>query len=185
VTAHFYTQSSRAATYPIRTELRQLVYSAIVGDRGGVTGRTSKNGGMRRRPLCSPPPDPVLAAALLAPASPALAHPTSPLDPTLPTDLTFASTDNVEYLGRFPEHTGTAGGARSADGKRFYLTDPRGVYVYDTTTPAEPELLGSIRLFQTTTGAALAQEDPDTDDRILLVDAATTPVGRRPCRWST
>jgi hypothetical protein len=129
---------------------------------------------MRRRPALVTA---LLTAALLAPAAPALAHPTVPLDPTLPTDLTFASTDNVEYLGRFPEHTGTAGGARSADGKRFYLTDPRGVYVYDTTDPAAPSLLGSIRLFQTTTGAALAQEDPDTDDRILLVDAATTPVG--------
>jgi hypothetical protein len=129
---------------------------------------------MRRRPALVTA---LLTAALVAPAAPALAHPTAPLDPTLPTDLTFASTDNVEYLGRFPEHTGTAGGAPSADGKRFYLTDPRGVYVYDTTDAAQPSLMGSIRLFQTTTGAALAQEDPDTDGRILLVDAATTPVG--------
>jgi hypothetical protein len=119
----------------------------------------------------------VLCAAVLVPAGPALAHPTTPLDPTLPTDLTFASTDNVEYLGRFPEHTGTAGGALSGDGKRFYLTDPRGVYVYDTSDPADPSLLGSLRLFQTTTGVALAQEDPDTNDRILLVDGGPTPAG--------
>jgi hypothetical protein len=33
VTAHFYTQLIPSSTYPIRTELRQLVYSAIVGDR--------------------------------------------------------------------------------------------------------------------------------------------------------
>ena len=32
VTAHFYTQLVPSSTYPIRTELRQLVYSAIVGD---------------------------------------------------------------------------------------------------------------------------------------------------------
>ena len=119
----------------------------------------------------------LLTVALAAPASPALAHPTTELDPTLPTDLTYAATDNVEHLGRFPEHTGTAGGAPSTDGTRFYLTDPRGVHVYDTTDPASPALLGSLPLFQQTTGVALAQEDPDTNDRILLVDAATTPVG--------
>jgi len=119
----------------------------------------------------------LLAAAVLAPAAPALAHPTAELAPTLPTDLTFASTDNVEHLGRFPEHTGTAGGALSQDGSRFYLTDPRGVYVYDTTVPAVPRLLGSLPLFQTATGVALAQEDPDTDDEVLLVDAAATPAG--------
>jgi hypothetical protein len=129
---------------------------------------------MRRRTALLPL---LVTAAVLAPAAPALAHPTAPLDPTLPTDLTFASTDNVEYLGRFPEHTGTAGGALSADGKRFFLTDPRGVYVYDTTDAASPSLLGSLRLFQTTTGVALAQEDPDTNDKILLVDGGPTPAG--------
>jgi hypothetical protein len=116
------------------------------------------------------------AAVLLALAGPAAAHPSIPLDPTLPTDLTFAATDNISYLGRFPEHTGTAGGRLSDDGTRFYLTDPRGVYVYDTTDPASPVLLDALTLFQTTTGAALAQEDPDTDGRILLVDGSSNPV---------
>lgn len=129
---------------------------------------------MRRRPAVLIA---LLTAALVAPAAPALAHPTTPLDPTMPTDVTFAATDNVQHLGRFPEHIGTAGGALSADRTRFYLTDPRGVHVYDTTDPASPSLLGSLRLFQTTTGAALAQEDPDTNDRILLVDGGPTPAG--------
>lgn len=129
---------------------------------------------MRRRTALLPL---LVTAAVLVPAAPALAHPTAPLDPTLPTDLTFAATDNVEYLGRFPEHTGTAGGAPSADGKRFLLTDPRGVYVYDTTKPESPTLLGSLRLFQTGAGAALAQEDPDTNGKILLVDGGLTPAG--------
>jgi hypothetical protein len=111
----------------------------------------------------------------LAPAAPALAHPDAALDPTLPADVTYAATDNVEHLGRFPEHAGTAGGRPSKDGKRFFLTDPRGVHVYDTSTPDNPELLGSLRLFQSGVGAALAQEDPDTNDEILLVDAATVP----------
>jgi hypothetical protein len=116
-------------------------------------------------------------AMLLASAAPAMAHPTVELAPTLPTDLTHARTDNVEYLGRFPEHFGTAGGRLSEDGSLFYLTDPRGVFVYDTSDPESPELLGSLQLFQTGTGVALAQEDPDTDGHILLVDAALTPTG--------
>lgn len=116
-------------------------------------------------------------AAVLLTGGTALAHPEVPLAPTLPTDLTYAATDNVEYLGRFPEHTGTAGGILSPDRKRFFLTDPRGVFTYDVSNPASPSLTGSLRLFQQTTGAALAQEDPDTDGKILLVDAAATPVG--------
>jgi hypothetical protein len=116
-----------------------------------------------------------LGAAVLT-AGPALAHPDGALPPTLPTDLTYAATDNVEYLGRFPEHTGTAGGAVSPDRKRFFLTDPRGVHTYDISDPASPRLTGSLRVFQTQTGQALAQEDPETNGRILLVDASTNPV---------
>jgi hypothetical protein len=118
-----------------------------------------------------------VVAVLALAATPAAAHPTEALDPTSPTDLTFAATDNVEYHGRFPEHTGTAGGRLSADGSLFYLTDPRGVYVYDVTEPRSPQLLGSVAVFQQELGAALAQEDPDTNGEILLVDGAPTPVG--------
>jgi hypothetical protein len=118
-----------------------------------------------------------VAAIIALAAAPAAAHPTQALDPTSPTDLTFAATDNVEHHGRFPEHTGTAGGRLSADGSLFYLTDPRGVYVYDVTEPRSPQLLGSVAVFQQQLGAALAQEDPDTNGEILLVDGAPTPVG--------
>ena len=119
-----------------------------------------------------------LTAALVGVmAVPASAHPTVALEATAPTDFSYSATDNVEYLGRFPEHTGTAGGQLSPDGTKFYLTDPRGVYVYDVTDPASPKRLGGVALFQTTTGAALAQEDPNSNGKILLVDAATTPVG--------
>ncbi len=108
----------------------------------------------------------------------AWAHPALPLTPTAPLDLTYAATDNVEFLGRFPEHAGTAGGRLVGD--RFHLTDPRGVFVYDVTVPERPELLGSLPLLQSETGVALAQEDPDTDGEILLVDAidptAPTPM---------
>jgi hypothetical protein len=127
---------------------------------------------MRRTVLAA-----VAAAVVVLLAAPASAHPTIPLTPTTPLDFSYSATDNVEYLGRFPEHTGTAGGQLSPDGTKFYLTDPRGVYVYDVTAPTSPRLLGSIALFQTGTGAALAQEDPNSNGKVLLVDAATTPVG--------
>ena len=120
----------------------------------------------------------VLTAVLLgALAVPASAHPTVPLAPTAPTDFSYSSTDNVEYLGRFPEHTGTAGGQLSLDGTKFYLTDPRGVYVYDVSNAASPKRLGSIALFQSGLGTALAQEDPNSNGEILLVDGATAPGG--------
>ena len=117
----------------------------------------------------------VAMVMVLAPA--ASAHPTVALDPTLPTDLTYSATDNVEYLGRFPEHAGTAGGALSPDGEVFFITDPRGVFAYDVTTPESPTRLGFVPVFQQTTGVALAQEDPNTNGQILLVDGAATPVG--------
>jgi len=117
-----------------------------------------------------------LCGATALSAVPALAHPGVALDPTQPFDVTYSATDNVEHLGRFPEHAGTAGGALSEDGRLFYLTDPRGVHVYDTSEPATPRKLGSLALYQTTTGAALAQEDVDTNGEILLVDAATSPA---------
>jgi hypothetical protein len=125
---------------------------------------------MRRFLLAS-----LTAAMVLAMAVPALAHPNVELEKVLPVDLTHASTDNVEYLGRFPEHWGTAGGRLVGD--RYYLTDPRGVHVYDVSTPESPSLLGSIEVYQQTTGAALAQEEPDTDGNILVVDGSPTPFG--------
>jgi hypothetical protein len=119
------------------------------------------------------------AAMVLAMAVPALAHPNIELEQVMPLDLTHSSTDNVEYLGRFPEHWGTAGGRLVGD--RYYLTDPRGVYVYDVSTPESPSLLGAIGLYQTRAnsglGTALAQEEPDTDGNILLVDGSPTPFG--------
>lgn len=117
------------------------------------------------------------AALLLGSALPAAAQPNAALDPTLPDDLTYSATDNVEYLGRFPEHTGTAGGQLSPDGKVFYITDPRGVYAYDVTTPESPDRVGAVTIYQSGTGAALAQEDPDTNGEIMLVDGSPTPQG--------
>jgi hypothetical protein len=117
----------------------------------------------------------VLVVVVAAVAAPAAAHPRLPVDPAGPLDVSYAATDNVEFLGRFPEHAGTAGGRLVGD--RFYLTDPRGVYVYDVSVPEAPELLGSLALPQGGTFAALAQEDPDTDGHVLLVDAIDPTSG--------
>ncbi len=119
------------------------------------------------------------AALLLGTALPAAAHPNVSLDPTVPTDLTYKATDNIEHLGRFPEHTGAAGGTLSPDGKTFFITDPRGVFAYDTTTPETPKLRRFVPVYQhgSGTGAALAQEDPNTNGKILLVDGSSTPYG--------
>lgn len=131
--------------------------------QGGVTGEAVEPSPMR--PLVI-----LLAAASLAlVAAPAAAHPNAPVPATPADALTYVATDNVELLARFPEHIGTAGGRLLGD--RFHLTDPRGVHVYDVSDPASPVLLGSLPLPQSSTGVALAQEDPDTDGRILLVDA--------------
>ena len=109
----------------------------------------------------------VVVGVVLALTVPAGAHPDVPLEPA--TDAGWTATDNVEHLGRFAQHVGTAGG--KLVGERFYLTDPRGVYVYDASEPATPRLEGFLPLPQTAgVNPALAQEEPDTDGQILLVD---------------
>jgi len=111
----------------------------------------------------------VSALAWATTAAPALAHEAGPRDADpVPVDATYVASGNVEFVGRFPEHSGSAGG-RLLDG-RFYISDPRGVTIYDVADPAAPVKLGSVPLFQLGTGAALGQEDPDTNGQILLVD---------------
>ncbi len=86
------------------------------------------------------------------------------------------SSENVEWLGNLAQHTGTSGG-KLVDGY-FYVTDPRGVYIYDVAEPEQPELVGSLLAHQSGTNVVFAQEMPDTDGEILLVDAIA------PQRWS-
>ena len=89
------------------------------------------------------------------------------------------SSENVEWVDVLPQHTGTSGGVLL--GKYYYVTDPRGVYIYDVKDPASPELVGELPAIQTGTHSLLAQEDPETNGKILLVnalhpDAATNGV---------
>jgi len=118
-------------------------------------------------------------------AAPVAAHPQIPVTPPIGVDLTHEATDNVGFVARFHEHFGNAGGIKASndwnDGAEFYVvTDPRGVFTYDIANPEAPELLDFLLLDQGTggdgggTGAALAQEDPSTDGRTLLVDGTDT-----------
>ena len=109
----------------------------------------------------------VMATAIASPAAVAHELPVRAQQPI--SDNAYFHTDNVEYLARFPEHVATAGGRLLDD--RFYLTDSHGVYVYDITDPAAPVELGRTSIVQTGLNAAVGQEDPDTNGRILLVDA--------------
>ena len=79
------------------------------------------------------------------------------------------TSDNVEWVTVNPAHTGSSGGRLL--GNHFYVTDPRGVYIYDVTNPTSPVLMGSVTAAQIGTQTLLAQEDPDTNGKILLVDA--------------
>ena len=119
-----------------------------------------------------------LSALLVGPVAPALAHPGVALDPTLPTDLTYAATDNVEYLGRFPEHTGTAGGVLAPDGEVFLLTDPRGVLRLRRHRPRGADAARvDRRCTRAGPGWRWRRRTPNTNGSILLVDAAPTPYG--------
>lgn len=116
----------------------------------------------------------VLTLSLAVPAG---AHPRIPILPPLSVDLTHAATDNVGFEARFHEHFGAAGGILTSnewnEGQEFFVvTDPRGVFTYDVSDPAAPALLGFVLVnqAQSGTGAALAQEDPSTDGRVVLVD---------------
>lgn len=107
-----------------------------------------------------------VVAALLASA------PVSAADMGLaraPAETGFTS-ENVEWVSVMPQHTGTSGG--KLVGKHYYMTDPRGVYIYDVSEPAAPTLVGELPAVQLGLSAALAQEDPDTNGRILLVNGA-------------
>ena len=110
--------------------------------------------------------------ALIAAAA-VLVLATAPLASAEPNPATLNtagfSSSNVEWVSINPRHVGTSGG--KLVGKYYYMTDPRGLFIYDTTEPAAPVLVGELSAAQLGTGAALAQEDPDTNGKILLVNA--------------
>ena len=88
------------------------------------------------------------------------------------------SSENVEWVSINPQHAGTSGG--KLVGKYYYLTDPRGLFIYDTSKPEAPVLVGQLEAPQIGTGAALAQEDPDTrTGRTAASSPSATTTGAR------
>ena len=89
------------------------------------------------------------------------------------------TTRNVEWIRNIAAHAGTSGGTRVGD--YYYMTDPRGVYIYDISNPALPVPVGALPAIQSTTHVVFAQEEPETNGRILLVNAiAPGPSGAPP-----
>ncbi|HJR45303.1 MAG TPA: hypothetical protein VJ927_06830 [Actinomycetota bacterium] len=115
----------------------------------------------------------IVAAALAV----LMAAPLAAADPGVATvaENTGFSSENVEWISINPRHAGTSGG--KLVGKHYYLTDPRGLFIYDTSDPAAPVLVGELNAPQIGTGLALAQEDPDTNGKILLLNAYTEGGG--------
>ncbi len=111
-----------------------------------------------------------IALIAAATATVLMTAPLAAAEPNLPvSDDAGFSSDNVEWVSINPRHSGTSGG--KLVGKYYYLTDPRGLFIYDTSTPESPELVGQLDAPQIGTGAALAQEDPDTNGKLLLLNA--------------
>ena len=114
-----------------------------------------------------------VAAVLGTGVAPAAAHPdhdrSAPssrgVNPGLGgvTGPTF-STDNIEHLAVIPTNADSAGGR--VVGNRFFITDDRGVTVYDTTRPEAPTSMGFLAVPQM---AYVPEEDVDTNGRILLI----------------
>ena len=76
----------------------------------------------------------------------------------------YVATDNVEWLGNIPVNTDSAGG-RLLDGF-FYISDDRGLTIYDVSKPESPQLTGFAPVPQ---GAYFVEEDLDTNGKIALI----------------
>jgi hypothetical protein len=76
----------------------------------------------------------------------------------------YIATDNVEWLGNIPLNTDSAG-ARILD-DHLYVTDDRGLTIYDISSPEDPQRVGFALVPQ---GAYYVEEDPDTNGEILLI----------------
>lgn len=75
----------------------------------------------------------------------------------------FAS-DNVEFITHVPLNNDSAGAKLVGD--YFYVTSSRGLLIYDVSDPVAPTISGFLPLLQT---PYFAEEDPDTNGKILLV----------------
>jgi hypothetical protein len=100
--------------------------------------------------------------ALLAGAAPAGAGIAKPV-------MGFTSS-NVEYLSTVPFDAGMPTGGRLV-GKYFYVAGTRALSIYDVSTPESPQLVSTTHL-----GFVFANEDVDTNGKILLMSGDTHPA---------
>ena len=98
----------------------------------------------------------IVAVACFAGAAPAMAA-TGPYGVT---------SDNVTHVRNIAKHADSSG-ARLKDGY-FYITTGRDLSIYDVSTPENPQEVGSLVLPEVAE-PAFAEEDVDTNGRILLV----------------
>jgi len=100
------------------------------------------------------------AAVSLAAAAPAWAGPEAGL-----------TSDNVTHVRNIAKHADSSG-ARKV-GNFFYITTGRNLTIYDVSTPENPTEVGDLVLPKVAE-PAFAEEDVDTDGRILLVENGDT-----------
>ncbi|HVF20616.1 MAG TPA: hypothetical protein VNA14_10275 [Mycobacteriales bacterium] len=76
----------------------------------------------------------------------------------------YIATDNVSWLGNIPINTDSAG-ARIV-GKTLYITEDRGLTIYDISKPELPSLLSFLPVPQM---PYFTEEDVDTNGKVLLI----------------
>ena len=107
------------------------------------------------------------AVALIAGMAPAAAEP----EP----GPGYIATDNVEWVANLPLNTDSAGA--KVLGKSLFVTDDRGLTIWDISKPASPSLVSFTAAPQ---GAYYVEEDVDTNGKILLIGSYSDLTQRLP-----
>ncbi len=105
----------------------------------------------------------LLALALVTTAVASPVSGASPAAPPAP-GPGYVATDNVSWLGNIPVNTDSAG-ARIV-GKTLYITEDRGLTIYDISKPEQPSLLSFLPVPQM---PYYTEEDVDTNGKVLLI----------------
>ncbi len=81
---------------------------------------------------------------------------------------------NVEWVGTVPLTNDSAGGRKF--GNHFYLTSSTALHIFDVTNPTSPVRTGLLQFPQS---PQFAQEDPDTNGKILLISNSVIDVSNK------
>jgi hypothetical protein len=80
----------------------------------------------------------------------------------------YVATDNVEWLGTIPTNADSAGSV--IHDEHLYVTDDRGLTIYDISEPTDPQRLGFALVPQS---PYIVEEDPETNGEVLLISSYT------------